>query len=54
MSLMFKSKSDFGRKDSETGNLSQLHGQDRIYGYFSLFAELSPYLKFAILLSFYF
>jgi hypothetical protein len=43
MSLMFKSKSDFSRKDSETGNLSQLHGQDRIYDYFSLFAELSPY-----------
>jgi hypothetical protein len=42
-SLMFKSKSDFGRKGSEAGKLSQLRGKDRIYCYFSLFAELSPY-----------
>jgi hypothetical protein len=40
---MFKSKSNFGCKGSETGYLSQLRGQDMIYCYFPLFAELSPY-----------
>jgi hypothetical protein len=34
--LMFKSKSDFGLKGSETGDVSLLHGQDRIYCYFSV------------------
>jgi hypothetical protein len=43
MFLMFKSKSDFGHKSSETGDLSQLRGPDRLYCYFPLFAELSPY-----------
>jgi hypothetical protein len=43
MFLMFKTKPDFGRKGSETGNLSQLRGQDRIYCYFLLFDESSPY-----------
>jgi hypothetical protein len=33
---MLKSKSDFGRKGSETGNLSWLRGQDNIYRYFPL------------------
>jgi hypothetical protein len=41
--LMFKSKSDFGRKKIETGDLSLVRGRDRIYCYFLLFAELSPY-----------
>jgi hypothetical protein len=36
MYLMFKSKSDFGRSGSETGNLSWLHGQNSIYRYFPL------------------
>jgi hypothetical protein len=43
MSLMFRSKSDFGRKGSRTCILSQLPNWDRIYRYFPLFAELSPY-----------
>jgi hypothetical protein len=40
---MFKSKSDFGRKKIETGDLSLVRGRDRIYCYFLLLAELSPY-----------
>jgi hypothetical protein len=42
-SLMFKSTSDFGCKDSKTGTLSQLRGHYMIYFYFPLFVELSPY-----------
>jgi hypothetical protein len=45
MSLMFKYKSDFGRKGIETGNLSQLRGQDRIYCYIPL--SLSCHLTIA-------
>jgi hypothetical protein len=43
MSLLLRCKSDFGRKGSRTGSLSQLHDWDRTYRYFLLFAELSPY-----------
>jgi hypothetical protein len=45
MSLMFKSKSDFVHKSSETGNLRQLRGQDKIYCYFLL--SLSCHLTIA-------
>jgi hypothetical protein len=43
MSLMLRSKSDFGRKGSRNGSLSQLRDWDRTYLYFLLFTELSPY-----------
>jgi hypothetical protein len=43
MSLMLRSKSDFGPKGSRIGSLSQLRDPDRTYRYFPLFAELSPY-----------
>jgi hypothetical protein len=43
MSLMLRSKSDFNRKGSRTGSLSQLRDWDRTYRYFPLFTELSPY-----------
>jgi hypothetical protein len=50
---MFMLKPDSGRKDSKTGNLCWLCGQDIIYRCFSVIVELSPLplLKFAILLS---
>jgi hypothetical protein len=40
---MWRSKSDFGRKGSRNGSLSQLCDWDRTYRYFPLFTELSPY-----------
>jgi hypothetical protein len=43
MSLMLRSKSDFERKGSRTGSLSQLRDWDITYRYFPLFTELSPY-----------
>jgi hypothetical protein len=50
---MFILKPDSSRRDSKTGNVCGLCGQDRIYRCFSVIVDLSPLplLKFAILLS---
>jgi hypothetical protein len=53
MFVLFMLQPNSGHKDSKTGKLCQLYGQDRVYQCFSIIVELSPLslLEFAILLS---
>jgi hypothetical protein len=53
MFVLFMLQPNSGHKDSKTGKLCRLYGQDRVYQCFFIIVELSPLslLEFAILLS---